>query len=580
MPNDGSAERVQSKFKQGLGQFVPRPHLAVRNVTTSAWKLLVILLFVVLMAVPVIAVLSQAFSGAASGDTLWTHATFEAFRNTLLLGLLVSVVSATLAYLLAWSMFVTGLAHKPFARAGALIPFMGPPYLMSIGWILFMEPNGWLDRMAPGLSFLSNDFFSIWGLVCVMSLHLFPVPFVSALQSIQSIKSRHDAVAGVHGAPVWYRWLRIWIPLSLPLLAASSVLVFVKTIGEFGTPLVFGSLLHFPVLTTTIYLHMSSWPINFGTAAQLSALLLGTVLLVWMVNDIYQRKTYTVESARNTSTLITTTSPLWSRLFGGIFIGFVSIVSIGIPIGSLFVTSLLRIEGDGFRFANLSLVHYRNVLTGSGDAVNAVLTTLELALVSATIALVLSVALAVLARFYSSKSVKVTEWMGLLPNSIPDVLLVIGLILFWNAPWLPVTPYNTKAMLEIGYVIVLFPFAYNYARAALFQIAPGIWESALVHQASRWNVALRIVAPLMTYGMVSGWIMVFGVTLRDLVVPMLLSPPNTTLISTYIYGQYDQGSLPDAMALAVVTLVLTIVVFTVVQWFNSRLNEGSIERVK
>lgn len=539
----------------------------LRRVGGSAWKAVLILLFVVFMAAPVLAVMGHAIGSHGTTTTLWTRGTRIAFRNTLVLGILVAVVSSAIAYLLAWAMVVTRLADKPLARVASLVPFMAPPYLMSIGWILFMEPNGYLTKLMPSLSGVGVHFFSLWGLVCVMSLHLFPIPFVPALQAIRTIHSKYDEPARTHGASTWYRWWRIWLPLTAPAMVGSSVLVFVKTIGEFGTPLVFGSLLHFPVLTTAVYLQMTNWPIDFHAAAQLSALLLGTVLVVWLVNDLFQRRTQFAMSS------LTRTAPLarpFVRWLGMGYILVLGLVSIAIPIGSLFLTSILRIEGNGLHWRNLSLLHYRHIFSTGTDAMTAVWTSMKLGFLAATIVLAMSLALVVLARFYGNRLAKLTEWLGLLPNSIPDVLLVIGLILFWNARWWPVTPYNTQAILVVGYVVVLFPFSYNYVRAALFRLSPTVWEAALAHQASRWRTAGRIVAPLMASAMVSGWMMVFAVALRDLVVPMLLSPPNTTVISTYIYGQFDQGSLPDAMALAVVTMLMTILVLTVVQWVNTK----------
>lgn len=526
--------------------------------------------FVVLMAAPVWAVMGKAVTGHGQGATLFTHSTELAYRNTLVLGGLVAVVSSALAYLLAWAMAVTRLAEKPLARVACLIPFMGPPYLLSIGWILFMEPNGYLSKLIPSFSQAGMHFFSLLGLVCVMSLHLFPIPFVPALHAILTIEEKYDTPARVHGASAWQRTWRIWLPLTVPVMIGSSLLVFVKAIGEFGTPLVFGSLLHFPVLTTDIYLQMTNWPIDFHAAAVLSAVLLGTVLAVWLIHEGYQRQSqFTTrlaisgrQSRRPVGVLV--------RLAAGLYLGMLGMASVAIPMGSLLVTSVLRIEGNGVHWNNLSLAHYTHIFSPGSNAMGAVWTSMKLGFAAATVVLVLSIALVILARFYPSPVIKLTEWLGLLPNSIPDVLLVIGLILFWNAPGWPVTPYNTQAILVIGFIVVLFPFAYNYVRAALFRLSPTVWEAALTHQASRWRTAGRIVAPLVASALISGWMMVFAVSLRDLVVPMLLSPPDTTVISTYIYGQFDQGSLPDAMALAVVALVLTIFVLTVIQWVNTR----------
>lgn len=530
-------------------------------------KPVLLLVFLVLMGAPVLAVLAQASPFWGDWARLFTPDTLQALRDTLVLGLLVSVLSAVIAFFLAWAMSALGISQNPLARIASLIPFMGPPYLMSMGWIMFMDPNGYLDRLVPALAGLGTAFFSLWGLVLIMTLHLFPISLLAAMQAIETVRTRYDPAASAHGAPLWYRILRIWLPVTAPMLLGATMLVFVKTIGEFGAPLVFGSMVHFPVLTTAIYLKMSNWPIDFGAAAQLSTLLLAIVFLVWLGNDAYQRRTRLVQDGGNASYSLAA-APTATRWLAGAVVAGVAILSLVIPMGSLLVTSLLRIEGDGAVLSNISLVHYEAIFTAAGGAGGALLSSLRLAMIAATATLVLSLLLAVAARFLPSRLVQWTQWLGLLPNAIPDVLLAIGLILFWNARWLPFTPYDTNGMLAVGFVTVLFPFCFTYVRVALFRLSPTTWEAARTHQGGTWFIARRIVLPLLAPGLVAGWTMVFAVSMRDLVVPMLLSPPNTTLVSTYIYGQYIQGSLPDATALAVVTLLVTVLLLGAVQWWS------------
>jgi len=34
------------------------------------------------------------------------------------------------------------------------------------------------------------------------------------------------------------------------------------------------------------------------------------------------------------------------------------------------------------------------------------------------------------------------DTMTILPNALPGIVVAVGLILAWNMPWLPATPYN------------------------------------------------------------------------------------------------------------------------------------------
>lgn len=88
---------------------------------------------------------SLDFSYAA--DAILEKGNLEMIGNSLLLGVLVVLLSTAIALPLAFL-----FARTSFARCRAfdilfLIPFMTPPYIASMGWILFMQKRGLLSQM-------------------------------------------------------------------------------------------------------------------------------------------------------------------------------------------------------------------------------------------------------------------------------------------------------------------------------------------------------------------------------------------------------------------------------------------------
>ncbi len=69
-----------------------------------------------------------------------------------------------------------------------------------------------------------------------------------------------------------------------------ALLIFVKTIAEFGTPATFGRRIGFHVLTSEIHKFISSWPIDFSSATALSSLLLSACMLIWYMQNVLNRK--------------------------------------------------------------------------------------------------------------------------------------------------------------------------------------------------------------------------------------------------------------------------------------------------
>ena len=84
---------------------------------------------------------------------------------------------------------------------------------------------------------------------------------------------------------------------------------------------------------------------------------------------------------------------------------------------------------------------------------------------------------------YDSKGKKSSEkWLdmcGMLPNMVPGIVMVVGLILFWNSPYMPLSIYNTPVMVIITYVVLL-PYTVQYVKASLGQIDDSLVQAGSI----------------------------------------------------------------------------------------------------
>lgn len=124
---------------------------------------------------------------------------------------------------------------------------MTPPYIASMDWILFMQKKGLLQQLVPAAAGCEKIFFTLGGLVLVMSLHVFPFMLKNAMLNIPS--SLEEAGA-VFGAGFGARMRKIFLPLLSGSYAIGALLVLVKTLSEYGTPSTLGRRIGFEVFTT------------------------------------------------------------------------------------------------------------------------------------------------------------------------------------------------------------------------------------------------------------------------------------------------------------------------------------------
>ncbi len=98
----------------------------------------------------------------------------SAILNSLYLGLSVTLLSSFIGVIEAYILSKTWLKKIWWLDLLLMIPFMVPPYINSMGWMLFMQRNGILYRNLPFLRPLASSFYSFFGMVWIMSMHTSP----------------------------------------------------------------------------------------------------------------------------------------------------------------------------------------------------------------------------------------------------------------------------------------------------------------------------------------------------------------------------------------------------------------------
>lgn len=175
--------------------------------------------------------LYQAWRTVASAENLQT------VGNSMLLGVCVVLCSTVIALPTAYLLARTQLARHSWLDIVFMIPFMTPPYIASMGWILFMQKRGLFQQLFPATGAWSEGFFCFWGLVLVMSLHVFSFLMSMLKNAMLNIPASLEESGAVFGAGFLRRMRKIFIPLLTGNYAIGALLVFVKTLSESGPPI-------------------------------------------------------------------------------------------------------------------------------------------------------------------------------------------------------------------------------------------------------------------------------------------------------------------------------------------------------
>ncbi|HTJ57536.1 MAG TPA: iron ABC transporter permease [Devosiaceae bacterium] len=535
----------------------------VGGATPAVWGAAAGLVLVV--AVPFVFIILQAiFPQLGSGSLAAPFSEFAATLgdgalvgmaiNTVLLGAGVVVLSAMVAVPLA---VCRALFRVPLAvlwDAILLVPFMIPPYIATLGWIMTLQPHGYLQQIA-GFN-LASFLFSPAGMVFVMTFNTLPVVYFAVSRTVEAVGARYADVGRVFGASPAKAFWRLTLPLATPGLAGSLLLVFAMAIEEYGTPAALGRTAGFQVLVTGIDLRISDWPIDLPGAAILSLLLVCLSFIAFLLQrQVLKRGSYVTTGGKPQAK---DKRPL-GRWAVPVVAGFalVAVLATVAPLLAIVLTALSKTLSGGLAPGNFGFDNFRAILNDGAGALEALVNSLLLGIATALVTGLLGATASYVVVKTRARGRFLLDALTVLPNALPGIVVAVGLILAWNFPGLPITPYNTPLILLLAYCCILLPQPVRYATAALQQIGDNLEAAARVSGANGLVAFVRIVLPLIGPSLAASMLLVFAVASRELVASIVIAPVGMQTISTFIWQQFEQGSIGLGMAMAFIAILVT-----------------------
>ncbi|MET9487310.1 iron ABC transporter permease [Nocardia sp. NPDC006630] len=540
-------------------------------------------LLLVAVAAPLIAMLIRAVTGyngdpSALGQLL-QPANLRIVGNTVLLGVLVVVISTAMAAPLAFLMSWTRLRRHRWIDIAVMVPFLTPPYVAAMAWLDFTRINGLGERWlgTSGGALVRSVVESPVGMAAIMSCEIFTFLYLLLRNRLDAVPASLDEMAAVAGASAGQRFRLVLAPLLSPTYALGALIVFIRAAGEFGTPVTLGNRIGFPVLVSEIYGNVTIDPLNFPRAAAFSTVLLTMGMTVWGLQQWMSRREVPFGGRVARRTRVDTG---WWTVPGWVWIGLVLLISVLVPYISIILGAMTVLRSKPPSMDNLTFDYFARVLR-PGRGLDALQNSITLALIAATVATVLAVACAmVIARRRGAETRARTtarrgiDLLGIAPDTVPTIVLVIGFIFLWNAPWLPFTPYNTRAMAVLAYVVITLPVVLQNVKVAYAAVDDKFLEAAAASGATAWQTLWRITVPLLMPGIVAGWLLAFLLGVREVVASSMVRPASLQLLSPWILGQFDQGHRAEAMAMTVIGVLGSTVVLVLLEWWRNRMSEN------
>lgn len=534
--------------------------------TLLLFAVLVLVLFA-LVVNPIVRLIWESLR-ASDGSLTFTHyldafgktRNLKALWNTLTLGLAATGLATSFGVPLAWAVSRTNMPGRQLIQGGVFATFVMPPFLGAVAWILLAGPNaGWLNRRWAALTSADGgpfNIFSFWGIALLIALYAFPLVYVFSKSAFDLISTEMEDAAAIHGASGPQVLARITLPLAMPAIIGSAILVFLEAISLFGTPALLGIPARINVATTqmsTFFEH----PLRMGTAAAYSMPVLAvTVLLLLLQRRLLARKGYVSVSGKGGDRRPLDVGPFkWVLCAYGAFICLLAVV---LPVGILLQSAFAKAWGKGLEWSNLTLANFHYIFFEQMTVRQAMLNTVLYALAAASVCVLLGLVVAYVTQRRLLPLPGLIQFMALAPFAVPGIILAVGFYAAYAGA--PFSLYGSGWLIVIAYITRFLPIAATTAGAGLRSLNPELEEAVRILGGSRLLVLRKVVMPLLKKTLIGAFMLVFVIATRELSTAVFLTGPQSRVMSVLTLDMSEQGQYEILSAMGVVLLLMTTIV--------------------
>ncbi len=525
---------------------------------------LVMVSLIIFTVVPLIKILIQSFisfdgtiSGKAYVRAFTSKENFSALTNSLVLGVTSGILSTVIGFLFAYCASYVKMKGKKIFNLIAMLPIVSPPFAVALSIILLFGSRGFITYTLLGLR--DVNIYGFRGLIFAQTLSYFPISYLLLNGVLGSIDPSIEEASRNMGASRWATFIHVTLPLALPGIANSFLLVFIKSVADFGNPITIGG--NFPTLATQIYYQaIGNYDMQGGAAVAILLLLISMSLYalskLWVEKKTFV--TITGKAARE-RVMIDEKHIAKPLSFGCLLISFIVIgLYILIPI-----VSFIKLWGIDYSF---TLDHYRYAFNiGMKGLKDSTMMAAWATPVTGVLAMVIAF-LVVRKDFFGKKSM---EFISMLGMTVPGTVMGIGYVLTFNTPPLAIT--GTMLIIVLSYVFRYLPIGVQSGVTSLKQIDPGIEEAAADLGANSLKVFTTVTLPLIKTAFFGGLVYTFVKSMTSVSAVIFLVSARYKLLTISVLDQVDSGKFGVASAMSTMLIVVVYIAIAILYWVIGKL---------
>ena len=535
-----------------------------KNLFLKSIALFIALFLLIFLAVPIFQVFYVSFLDQNGHFTLLNFYDFfqnalfiESFYNSFYVASMSVVLASVFALPLAYFTSRFNFRGSVIIQSLGFIPLIMPPFVGAVAMKLLFGSNG-------SINLILNDWFGfkipfmegLNGVIFVESIHYFPFILINLITSLNNIDRTMEESAQSLGSKGFGLFRKIVLPLSMPGYVAGASLVFLKVFDDLGTPLLLDVN---NMLAPQAYLRISSIGINDPMGYVIGVILvLTSIAAVYVAKLALGGKDYSMLQKGGGGMIKRDFLPYQKYL--AYFVVFFILFLVLSPHIALTLLSFGTIWSFSVLPDAFTVQHYKAVFENSVFIKN----TMLYCSIAAFIDVVLAFFISYIVLRTKIIGRQLLDYIAMSALAIPGLVLGIGYLRTFysiNLPWDNTPLASWWFMIVIILAVRRLPYALRACNAVLMQISKYLEESAESLGAQKISIFRKILIPLMTGGLLAGFITSFSTATVELSATIMLVSTESEAplaYAIYSYMQTAAGRGPGAAFGLIGVLIVAI----------------------
>jgi len=514
---------------------------------------------------------------------------YKPLINTLLISVATCAFALSVGGLFAWMVTRTNLRYKKAISTLMLFPYIMPSWTLAMGWLNFFKNKS--IGGAPGLftgitgiitpDWLAYGFFPI---IMCLGIHYAPFAFILIGGILRNMDANLEEAAVILKASRIRIIRKITLPIVMPAVLSTFLLVFSSSMSAFAVPAFLGSPVRYQVLTTQMFRTINGVNPGSGYIIASIMIIIGTIILTINQIIIGKRKSFTTVSGKSSN--ISLVNLKKARSFISLLFVIILIAISVIPLATFALQSFLVKPGN-YSFDNFSTIFWTgegrpDIASGEPGILinkyvykglwNSFLLSLAVAFFAGTIGILVGYSVV---KTRGKRASNMLDRLAFFPYLIPGMAFgAIYLAMFSVQRGFIPPLYGTFAILILVGSVKYLPFASRAGISAMLQLGKEIEEAALIFGVKWWKRMVRIIIPIQKPTLISGYLLPFISSMRELALYILLVTPSTSILTTMLFQYNEKGWYQYANA--IVLLIIGIVL--VFNFLINRITGASIDK--